>query len=100
MESTKKISVEEKHKEEILPEVIESARSVSVALNHKTTPSSIKKKRRLVLPSYSSAREEDKVQFLVVEEEQVQIPANVKEAKQVLNEEVIIPKEEEQVPVA
>jgi hypothetical protein len=60
----------------------------------------IKKKRKLVLPSYSSASEEDEVQSSVVEEEQVQVPANVKEVKQVLDEEVEILEEEEQVPVA
>ena len=52
-----------------------------------------------MLPSYSSASEEDEVQSSVVEEEQVQVPAIVKEGKQVLNEEVKIPEEEEQVPV-
>ena len=92
--------MEEKHKEKVLPELVEPARSVSVAHNHEATQPLIKKKRRLVLPSYFSTSEEDEVQFSVIEEEQVQVPASVKEAKQVLNEEVNIPEEEEQVPVA
>ena len=66
---TKKISVEEKHNEEILPELVEPARNVSVVHNHEATQPSIKKKRRLVLPSYSLASEEDEVQSSVVEEE-------------------------------
>ena len=53
-----------------------------------------------MLPSYSSASEEDEVQSSVVEEEQVQVPASVKEVKQVLNEEVKILEEDKQVPVA
>lgn len=48
-----------------------------------------------MLPSYSPASEEDEVQSSVVEEEQVQVPANVKEVKQILDEEVKIPEEEE-----
>ena len=58
---TKEISVEEKHKEKVLPELVEPARNVSVAHNHEAMQPSINKKRRLVLPSYSSASEEDEV---------------------------------------
>ena len=66
--------MEEKHKEKVLPELVEPARSVSVAHNHEATQPSIKKKRRLVLPSYSSANEEYEVHFLVVKEDK-QVPA-------------------------
>ena len=86
--------MEEKHKEKVLLELVEPARSVSAAHNHEAMQPSIKKKRRLVLPSYSSASEEDEVQFSVVEEEQVQVPASVKEVKKVLNEEVKVPEED------
>lgn len=86
--------MEEKHKEKVLPELVEPTRSVSAAHNHEATQPSINKKRRLVLPSYSSASEEDEVQFSVVEEEQVQFPASLKEEKQVLKEEVKIPEED------
>ena len=80
--------MEEKRKEKVLPELVELARSVSTAHNHEATQPSIKKKIRLVLPSYSSASEEDEVQFLVVKE------------KQVLKEDVKILEEDKKVPVA
>ena len=61
--------MEEKHKEEVLPKSIELARSVLETYNHEATQPLIKKKRRLVLPSYFSTSEEDEVQFSVIEEE-------------------------------
>ena len=86
--------MKEKHKEKVLPELVELARSVLAAHNHEATQPSINKKRRLGLPSYSSASEEDKVHFSVVEEEQVQFPASLKEEKKVLKEEVKILEED------
>ena len=89
MESTKKISVEDKCEEEILPKSVEPERNVPVS----TQPAN-KRKRRLVLPSYSSASEEDEVHPSVVEAEQAQVSAIVKEMKEILNEEVKIPKDD------
>ena len=53
-----------------------------------------------MLPSYFSAREEDEVHPSVVEAEQARVSAIVKEMKEILNEEVKIPKDENQVQVS
>ena len=52
-----------------------------------------------MLPSYSSASEEDEVQASVVEEEQARVSAIVEEMKQILSEEVKIPKDDNWVQV-